>query len=267
MRGNRRCRIPSPSASRLRDRTGHDRAGEFRKLAELAGGLLGLGRDSGLQRRENAGRSNRSGSRLRAALRDHRGRRRKHGSDRSHARRAAGRRRSACGAPAVEPRQGGGAEARFSARPRQRGAGAGRRPGIRSGRIRPADSADRQQRGRRGVWQPLSARAERQPGPVSFHRQSRPHALVERGDQPAAVGHGNGLQGVSRRPDSPGCPSLRECGFGIEPEITAKIARIRGVRICERPIHYAARGYAQGKKIGWRDGVWTIWCILRYGLA
>jgi glycosyltransferase involved in cell wall biosynthesis len=59
-------------------------------------------------------------------------------------------------------------------------------------------------------------------------------------------------------------PTLRECGFGIEPEITAKLARMRGVRICERPIRYAARGYAQGKKIGWRDGVWTLWCILRY---
>jgi hypothetical protein len=62
-------------------------------------------------------------------------------------------------------------------------------------------------------------------------------------------------------------PTLRECRFGIEPEITAKVARIRGVRICERPIHYAARGYAQGKKIGWRDGVWAVWCILRYGLG
>ena len=59
-------------------------------------------------------------------------------------------------------------------------------------------------------------------------------------------------------------PTLRECRFGIEPEITAKIARIRGVRICERPIHYSARGYAQGKKIGWRDGVRAVWCILRY---
>ena len=62
-------------------------------------------------------------------------------------------------------------------------------------------------------------------------------------------------------------PTLRECRFGIEPEITAKMARIRGVRICERPIHYSARGYAQGKKIGWRDGVWAVWCILRYGLG
>ncbi|HEX4142615.1 MAG TPA: glycosyltransferase family 2 protein [Pirellulales bacterium] len=61
-------------------------------------------------------------------------------------------------------------------------------------------------------------------------------------------------------------PTLRECRFGIEPEITAKIARIRGVRICERPIHYAGRSYAEGKKIGWRDGVWAVWCILRYGV-
>lgn len=62
-------------------------------------------------------------------------------------------------------------------------------------------------------------------------------------------------------------PTLRECRFGIEPELTAKVARIRGVRICERPIHYAARGYSQGKKIGWRDGVCAVWCILRYALG
>ena len=59
-------------------------------------------------------------------------------------------------------------------------------------------------------------------------------------------------------------PGLRECRFGIEPEITAKVARIEGVRICERPIHYQARGYAQGKKIGWRDAVASLWCIFRY---
>jgi glycosyltransferase involved in cell wall biosynthesis len=62
-------------------------------------------------------------------------------------------------------------------------------------------------------------------------------------------------------------PTLRECRFGIEPEITAKVARIRGVRICERPIRYSGRGYAQGKKIGWRDGFWAIWCILRYAVV
>ena len=59
-------------------------------------------------------------------------------------------------------------------------------------------------------------------------------------------------------------PTLQEKRFGIEPELTAKVARIPGVRIYERPISYSGRTYAQGKKIGWRDGVRALWCILKY---
>jgi len=59
-------------------------------------------------------------------------------------------------------------------------------------------------------------------------------------------------------------PTLREKRFGVEPELTAKVARVPGVRIYERPINYSGRTYAQGKKIGWRDGVRALWCILRY---
>ncbi len=59
-------------------------------------------------------------------------------------------------------------------------------------------------------------------------------------------------------------PQLRETRFGIEPELTARVARIPGVRIYERPISYSGRTYAQGKKIGWRDGLRALWCILRY---
>lgn len=59
-------------------------------------------------------------------------------------------------------------------------------------------------------------------------------------------------------------PTLRENRFGIEPELTAKVARLPGVRIYERPISYSGRTYAQGKKIGWRDGFRALWCILRY---
>ena len=59
-------------------------------------------------------------------------------------------------------------------------------------------------------------------------------------------------------------PTLRENRFGIEPELTAKVARIPGVRIYERPISYSGRTYAQGKKIGWRDGFRALWCILKY---
>jgi glycosyltransferase involved in cell wall biosynthesis len=60
---------------------------------------------------------------------------------------------------------------------------------------------------------------------------------------------------------------IRENRFGIEPEITAKIARLRDIRIYEVAISYHGRTYAEGKKIGWKDGVRAIWCILRYNLG
>jgi hypothetical protein len=59
-------------------------------------------------------------------------------------------------------------------------------------------------------------------------------------------------------------PELREERFGIEPELTARVARIKGIRIYERPISYFGRTYAEGKKITWRDGFRALWCILRY---
>lgn len=59
---------------------------------------------------------------------------------------------------------------------------------------------------------------------------------------------------------------LQEKRFGFEPEVTAKVARVRGVRIYEVGISYYGRTYAEGKKIGWRDGFRAIYCILKYGL-
>jgi glycosyltransferase involved in cell wall biosynthesis len=56
---------------------------------------------------------------------------------------------------------------------------------------------------------------------------------------------------------------LRSNRFGIEPEVTAKVAR-SGCRIYETPISYSGRSYAEGKKIGWKDGIQAIYCILRY---
>jgi glycosyltransferase involved in cell wall biosynthesis len=53
--------------------------------------------------------------------------------------------------------------------------------------------------------------------------------------------------------------------FGIEPELTAKVARV-GARIWEVPISYRGRTYAEGKKIGWKDGFSAIWAILKYNL-
>jgi glycosyltransferase involved in cell wall biosynthesis len=59
--------------------------------------------------------------------------------------------------------------------------------------------------------------------------------------------------------------SLREDRFGFEPEITAKVARGRW-RIYEVPISYYGRTYEEGKKIGWRDGVHALRCVLYYNL-
>lgn len=58
-------------------------------------------------------------------------------------------------------------------------------------------------------------------------------------------------------------PALRENRFGIEIELTVKLARKRA-RFYERPIRYYRRSYHEGKKIGWRDGVRALYCMLRY---
>jgi glycosyltransferase involved in cell wall biosynthesis len=60
---------------------------------------------------------------------------------------------------------------------------------------------------------------------------------------------------------------LKEKRFGFEPEVTAKISRVQNVRIYEVGISYYGRTYEEGKKIGWRDGIWAVWCILRYNLT
>lgn len=59
-------------------------------------------------------------------------------------------------------------------------------------------------------------------------------------------------------------PGLREDGFGIEIEITAKLAKVSEIRFHEMPIRYQPRSHAEGKKIGWRDGLRALYCILRY---
>jgi len=58
-------------------------------------------------------------------------------------------------------------------------------------------------------------------------------------------------------------PTLKHNRFGIEPELTAKAAR-RRCRIYEVSISYSGRMYEEGKKIGWRDGLKALWCIVRY---
>jgi glycosyltransferase involved in cell wall biosynthesis len=59
---------------------------------------------------------------------------------------------------------------------------------------------------------------------------------------------------------------FKERRFGFEPEVTAKISRIPGVRIYEVGISYYGRTYEEGKKIGARDGFRAIWCILKYNI-
>lgn len=59
---------------------------------------------------------------------------------------------------------------------------------------------------------------------------------------------------------------LKEKRFGFEPEVTAKMARIPGVRVYEVGISYYGRTYEEGKKIGWKDGVRAIYCIFKYNL-
>ena len=64
-------------------------------------------------------------------------------------------------------------------------------------------------------------------------------------------------------------PRLKEDRFGFEPEVVAHVARLvreEGLRVAEVAIGYRPRTFAEGKKIGWRDGVRALWCILKYNL-
>lgn len=59
---------------------------------------------------------------------------------------------------------------------------------------------------------------------------------------------------------------ITESRFGVEPEMTGKLARMRDIRIYETPVGYNGRSYDEGKKINWKDGVSAIRCILKYNL-
>jgi glycosyltransferase involved in cell wall biosynthesis len=60
--------------------------------------------------------------------------------------------------------------------------------------------------------------------------------------------------------------NLKENRFGFEPELTAKLSKVPKIRIYEVGISYYGRTYEDGKKIGWKDGVRAIYCIIKYGL-
>jgi glycosyltransferase involved in cell wall biosynthesis len=59
---------------------------------------------------------------------------------------------------------------------------------------------------------------------------------------------------------------LKENRFGFEPEVTAKISKIKGIRIYEVGISYYGRTFEEGKKISWKDGFRAIYCIIKYGI-
>jgi glycosyltransferase involved in cell wall biosynthesis len=59
--------------------------------------------------------------------------------------------------------------------------------------------------------------------------------------------------------------TIEENRFGFEPEITAKVAK-RNCRIYEVGISYHGRTYAEGKKVNWKDGLWAVWCIIKYNI-
>ena len=60
---------------------------------------------------------------------------------------------------------------------------------------------------------------------------------------------------------------LKEKRFGFEPEVTAKICRIPGIRIYEVGISYYGRTYEEGKKINWKDGMRALWCVFKYNIT
>jgi glycosyltransferase involved in cell wall biosynthesis len=60
--------------------------------------------------------------------------------------------------------------------------------------------------------------------------------------------------------------ALKEKRFGIEPEITAKVSKLPNIRIYEVGISYYGRNYKEGKKIDWKDGLYALWCIIRYNI-
>ena len=59
---------------------------------------------------------------------------------------------------------------------------------------------------------------------------------------------------------------IQENRFGFEPEVTVKVAR-RRLRVYEVGISYSGRTYAEGKKVGWKDGCRAIWCLLKYAMT
>ena len=59
---------------------------------------------------------------------------------------------------------------------------------------------------------------------------------------------------------------IEESRFGFEPEITAKIAKVPDIRFYEIGVSYYGRTYSEGKKITWKDGLWALFCVIKYNI-
>ena len=89
---------------------------------------------------------------------------------------------------------------------------------------------------------------------MAFGRKQLPYLLFE---------YGNGFEPQAFRREIIERIRSEENRFGFEAEITAKVAKAK-VRIYEVGISYSGRTYAEGKKVGWRDGFRALWCIWKY---
>src|SRR5688572_20288597 len=237
-------------------RAGHADVAAARSTARSAA----LGRDAGLQRVGDHCGDHSPRARGAAADRADRGGRL---FDRRHprpARHAAGRARLRAAAAATEPGQGGGAAPRVRSSDRQHRGHPGRRPGVFAGGVAAAHRAGVRRAGRRRLRLAVS----RPPPGVPLHALPGNRVLTLLTN----VLYNTMLTDMETcykvmRTEVLRSMTLESNGFGIEPELTAKIFR-RKLRVYEVPISYDGRGYDEGKKIGWRDGVVAVWVLLKY---
>ena len=165
-------------------------------------------------------------------------------------------------------------------KPQNEGKGAALRTGFRrvSGDVIVVQDADLEYDPRDilPLVQPIvSGQADVVYGSRFFDGQSQDRSLIHRWGNRLLTAASNWLTGLTItdmetcykafRRDVLKSFEIEQPRFGFEPEVTAKIAR-RKFRLCEVPIHYAARGYAEGKKIGLADLFSTLYCIVRYSL-
>jgi hypothetical protein len=159
--------------------------------------------------------------------------------------------------------QGSGAAHRHRGGDRRHRDNPGRRSRVRPEPVPAADRADPAGQGRRRLRLALPRRRSAPRAVLlASTRQWLPYAGLEHVHQPEPLGHGDLLQGV---------PPRAGAGIRIEEDRSASSPRSRPrsrarVRIYEVGISYYGRTYAEGKKIGWRDGVRALWCIVKYNL-